>query len=104
METDFVPTDPETTSWITAIVGALGLGGSGGLVRMIHKQTQKQVEFDQRHRATEARLARHSDAIKVLAESSARTETSMENLSGDIDEIKDGIKVLVNNAAGRDVV
>tara|TARA_R110002167_G_scaffold234638_1_gene439911 strand:+ start:35 stop:349 length:315 start_codon:yes stop_codon:yes gene_type:complete len=104
METDFVPTDPETTSWITAIVGALGLGGSGGLVRMIHKQTQKQVEFDQRHRATEARLARHSEAIKVLAESSARTETSMENLSGDIDEIKDGIKVLVNNAAGRDVV
>ena len=60
-----MPTDPETTSWITAIVGALGLGGSGGLVRMIHKQTQKQVEFDQRHRATEARLARHSDAIKV---------------------------------------
>ena len=104
MGTDFVPTDPETTSWITAIVGALGLGGSGGLVRMIHKQTQKQVEFDQRHRATEARLARHSEAIKVLAESSARTETSMENLSGDIDEIKDGIKVLVNNAAGRDVV
>ena len=99
-----MPTDPETTSWITAVVGALGLGGSGGLVRMIHKQTQKQVEFDQRHRATEARLARHSDAIKVLAESSARTETSMENLSGDIDEIKDGIKVLVNNAAGRDVV
>ena len=71
---------------------------------MIHKQTQKQVEFDQRHRATEARLARHSEAIKALAESSARTETSMENLSGDIDEIKDGIKVLVNNAAGRDVV
>ena len=85
-------------------MAALGVTGSGAIARIFYKQNQREAEFEQRHKASEARLTRHSEAIKALGDSSARTETTIENLRGDIDEIKDGIRVLVNNAAGRDVV
>jgi len=99
-----MPTNPETTPWLAELMAALGVTGSGAIARVFYKQSQREAEFEQRHKASEARLARHSEAIKALAESSAKTGTTIENLCGDIDEIKDGIKVLVNNAAGRDVV
>tara|TARA_R110000868_G_scaffold4386_3_gene27567 strand:- start:3549 stop:3839 length:291 start_codon:yes stop_codon:yes gene_type:complete len=91
-------------SWMTELMAALGVTGSGAIARIFYKQNQREAEFEQRHKASEARLTRHSEAIKALGDSSARTETTIENLRGDIDEIKDGIRVLVNNAAGRDVV
>ena len=99
-----MPTDPGTTSWMTELMAALGITGSGALARMFQKQSQKQAEYEQRHKASEARLTQHSEAIKALGDSSARTETTMANLGGDIEEIKTGIRALVNNAAGRDVV
>jgi hypothetical protein len=99
-----MPTDPGTTSWMTELMAALGVTGSGAIARIFYKQSQREAEFEQRHKVSEARLARHSEAIKALAESSAKTGTTIENLSDDIDEIKDGIRALVNNAAGKDVV
>jgi hypothetical protein len=99
-----MPTDPGTTSWMTELMAAFGVTGSGALARIFYKQNQREAEFEQRHKASEARLTRHSEALKALGDASARTETTMANLSGDIDEIKTGIRALVNNAAGKDVV
>ena len=90
----------DPTGWFNGILAAAGLGGGGGVWKILSKQSQ----HEQRHSAAESRLRVHSDQIARLTEVSVRTETTLSGLGKDIDEIRDGVKVIVNEIAGKKVV
>ena len=39
-----MPTDPGTTSWMTELMAALGVTGSGALARIFYKQNQREAD------------------------------------------------------------
>ena len=92
--------DPDTNTWIGTIAAAIGLGGSGGIGRILWKQSQ----HEQRHVSAEARVKANEESIKALRDSCARTETTLSGLGDDVEEIKAGVKTIVNSIAGKIVV
>ena len=91
--------DPDTPNWINAALGALGLG-TGGIGGWLFGLSNKQSAHTEQLKNHREQLARHEDSIDAIRSQGLRTEGTLNGLDRDMDEVKKGIKKLVDHATG----
>ncbi len=90
--------DPDTPGLIASFLGAVGLSGWGG--RQLWNLSKTSSGHAARLEASEETLARHDETIEELK--TARTETAvvLDTMAGNMEEVKGGIKKLVDHITG----
>jgi len=93
----------ETHGWLIASVGAI-VAAAGESGRRVFNMAKTVSKLEQQARAGESRLKEHDDKIVLLERNCAQVTANLKTLGDDMDEVKDGVKTLVNLAAGAEVV
>ena len=81
-----MPADPESTSWLTAILAAIGIGGGGtGFLRLHTRQSENTTRI----LALEKRQADHDGKILGTHTTVTRLDGRTERVEGDVKAIRD---------------